>query len=268
MGMAAGVSAKSVRAMKEAAKRKRLKSKGVVGEKGNRREDLNCVPEGTGSGVGAGVSLVKTADPADRAHGVMAVEADGISRYVPAAVRERRGTRERRKSEVPPAWHATKNLPAKPRRYHISNMAGTRIDLRGVAGPVSLDSAADDLYERADRIKQELGIDLLRGGDTQSGRVEDMSRCIRLRDLVEKGRRGRPDEHELAVRRFLAHAHKQQPHIKMATLERWGENPARLTSTLDEIAPPPSRPGTRQGRSDPSITPHDAHRGAPQSTVL
>lgn len=258
----AGIAGPGGKAALARAKKKKLGSPGVPGEKGNRRVDLNCGPE---------AGLAFTADPADRAHGVMAVEADGLTRYVPAAVRERRGTRERRRLECRPEWHPTKNLPAKPRRYHPSNLCGVRVDAAGRTGPVSLDSCADDLAERIKRIRDEMGVDLLKGHSLERGRIEDFGGSIRLRDLVEKARRGKPTAHELAVRKFLADAQRAQPHIKPETLERWGENPAPEIQPFDwmetaKVPPEGVEAGHRGFCGGKGL--RAAHRCGGKSTVL
>lgn len=188
------------------------------GEKGNRRIEMNC-------GDPLDPRVGPTADPADRAHGVQSLCADGIVRIVSAAeVVQRPGA-----MTGPPFSRARRNLPARARRYHESNMPGYRVDVelvvdaRGVRcrrvvrvlGPVSLDTQAEDLDQRATWLEHVCDIDLVRGGSRSSNSPgEVIRRDVRLRDVLEKTRvfdakpvedgGAREPMHELRVARFLA----------------------------------------------------------------
>lgn len=199
------------------------------GEKGNRRVEMNCGrPEDPWVGP--------TADPADRAHGVMVVveqkgnASDGRTLLVPAAVKERRGKSGVKAAKFSPAWHATRNLSARPRRYHYSNMRGMLVDVgveldarevprrvvMRVHGPVSLDSVEDDLVERAMSIRRETGTDLLRGRDIagETPLAKAINANVRIRDLIEPALRKqrRSPKHkrlEEEADRLLAEAEKR-----------------------------------------------------------
>lgn len=213
------------------------------GERGNRRIEMNC-------GDPVDPMVAPTSDPSDRAHGVMAICPDGITRIVSAAEQVQRPG----PMTGPPFSRPRRNLPARPRRYHQSNMPGVRVDVevtvdaRGVRarrvvrviGPVGLDTQVEDLDQRATWLEHFCDIDLVRGGSRSSSSPgEVIRREVRLRDVLEKTRvfDARPVEdggarepmHELRVARFLARRGRPP------------NSPAPVWRSADPNAPEPKR---------------------------
>lgn len=147
------------RGSKKARRREMIDGSGGGGGKANLRVNMNC---------GLEADLKPTADPFDRAHNVH------LGAYLACAADPRTGAPSR-------------NLVARPRRYHESNLVA-ELRVGGVAiGRVGVDSAADDLADRLDWIAMRFGVDLLRGQKRmtlQWGR-EVMGQQVRIRDLVE-----------------------------------------------------------------------------------
>lgn len=147
------------RGSKLARRREMIDGSGGGGGKANLKVNMNG---------GLEADLKPTADPFDRAHNVH------LGAYLACAADPRTGL-------------ASRNLVARPRRYHASNLVA-ELRVGGVCvGRVGVDSAADDLADRLDWIAMRFGVDLLRGQKVMTaewGR-EVWSQQVRIRDLIE-----------------------------------------------------------------------------------
>lgn len=144
---------------KKARRRELVDGGGGGGGKANLKVNMNG---------GLEADLRPTADPFDRAHNVH------LGAYLACAADPRTGAPSR-------------NLVARPRRYHPSNLVAELRVSGAPVGRVGVDSAADDLADRLDWIAMRFGVDLLRGGRcrTVMGMREEVFQQVRIRDLLE-----------------------------------------------------------------------------------